>query len=421
MKTEPRAVSAVAARALLDSVREVKDSYSAVDAAVTNHLRTWRKPVRHPVLYRTGNACVLAGYTGTLAWIGGTIGEQVAGWARTVTLPGDVAVSPFMLTGVITLSAVAGIMEWDSSGYSLKVKAAAAAEERGDNFLFAGVALELALGDLQTALADAGRGQPGAAEALAHQGSVTQEALDHYVAALRQLDENDVSIRFPWSSRDIDVTIARELLALDVESVLARADLVTKGDLDTVALVAQPGAPAPVSSRATPTGGLSTLTTTAEVLGAELAESAEALQAIETQLQHVSQRPGGSIQLDDAALHRIAGEVTQAYMCAGLLEADCLTIGNAAQTAATESVSRALGYLTAVPAANLRLAFEGYQSGVVVALHEVAPVTDNVALVEIAATLRKLSSALPRLGGLAGTLATTLDAEPHDLRHRALS
>lgn len=421
MTTEPGAASITAARALLDSVREAKESYRAVDAAVTNHLSVGRERTAAgptSTLRRAVDAYGLAVAGGVPGMVGGAIGEFLTGWAGSSTLLGEqIPISQPTIALSMLGSVVFGVTGWRESG---RQNAAVAAADRSDEFLFAGVALELAMGDLRTALSDAGRGLPGATEVLATTVSATQEAFAHYIAELRQLDEKDVSIRFPWSSRRVDVALARELLALDVDSVLTQAGMIASGELGAE-FRALPGA----SGRATsgePSGGLDAVITTAEILRSELAESVGVLKEVEATLAMRARDHAGSAQLDAAVLHRIEFVVAHTHVYGGLVEADCLAIENVARIAATESVSKAVDYLTAAPSTTtLRTAFAAYAAGVTTTLQYLAPSTNSTAAVEAAASVRKLSTALPRLGGLADKVATALDAALPLIRHVAAS
>lgn len=422
MTTELDTVSVAAAQALLDSVGEAKATYRAVDTAVANHLRNGSERAAEavkPTIARAADTFAMAGVGAMPGFVGGAIGEYLSGWAgTTTTLLGEVPISENTFAVSALGMVVFGVTMWRDGGR--KLTAAASAADRCDDFLFAGVALELAVGDLQTALADAGRGRPGAAEALADKVRAAQEAFEDYLTQLRQLDEKDVSVRFPWSSRKVDVELARELLTLDVETLLAEAELVATGNL-TTEVNALP-APATRAMSRRPAGALQILITAAESLRSALTDSAETLKAVETTVIQRARRDAGAAAPDGDAPLRVAQAISQANVSGGLVEADCLVIEIAAHTAATESAERAIGHLREAPTtAKLRTTFATYASQVAAIVQQLDPLAHKAEVAEAAVSVRKLVTALPRLSSLADTVATTLDSALPDLRHVAAS
>ena len=399
-------VSVEAAQALLDSLREVKDDFCAIDAAVANHLRDGRERVgRSRIRRRTFRACRWAAVgQGAVLAVATASGEIFDIGVGVTTQAQLITASEPTMTGML-IGALAGQVSFWRTGMEHKAVAAEAAE-RCDGFLFAGVAAELALGELGTTLDDARRGRPSSGEELASKVTEAQEALERYVHALQRLDENDVAIRFPWSTREIDITIARELLAVNAEAVLAQIGLPTT---DMATLAGLPGPRRRELDTSTSTGGVGALLAAAEAARGELEATAHALHEIEDTIRQTARQRADA---DTEALQRLAGVVAQSQRRGSLLVADCLSIENAARSMIdADTVPQALDDLTTAPsAAHLRNALDGYASSLEATVHQLTAANDDGTLPDAGAVTQITWNDVRRLASVAHTLAESLDA-----------
>lgn len=398
MSDYPGLQSVGTAEALLSDLRQVKDDFRAIDSAVANHLRDGRERVEPNLVP---------------AFIGGAISSGVGALAASAVTAltgfdtGLTAVSRvewvdlFMISGAMSgfyLSALPGVKR----AHAINASHA----QRGEDFLLAGVAVELTLGDLSTALDDARRGRPGSAEALAEQSAQARQAFEHYASALRTLNEDDVSIRFPWSTRDIDVTEARELLAVNADAVLAQAGFAAGAEAESGLLGQLPKAIAAQSS----TGGLAPIVRSSTALQEDLAATGRNLKAVESTIHQAARATTNGTAGQE--LRALADVVAEAYLRSGFLEADCASIKSAASSAGNaDTQQEAFGHLKAAPStATVRESFEKYASGVHQAESKLGKRPDQ-SLDTAAAAVRKALRDLPRLKITENDLVTAMDAE----------
>ena len=392
------------AQDLLSLLRDAKDEFRAVDTAVADHLRDGRG--------RVDSSNTEWRFWRSLAWTGpgGLVGRA-----------GAVAVEGFFGAGGVewpwvegsgtglACTLVGGGITGVASWLNLRQKGAAARAEPDrlcDDFLFAGVAVEVALGDLRTALDAVRRGRPGSAETLAARTGEAREAFGRYVGAVEALNAIDLTVRYPWHRGDVDVAAALQQLTVDAETLRRQVGLITT-QVESLGDLSEP--PRMELPAAGPAGGLDTVIATAEALRVDLAASGRRLQQIEDAVRRATRH--ATTDTDAHRLERLAQVVAEAHQREGFVEADCLAIENAASEGAiAETVSLALHHLAAAPsAAVFRNAFAGYESSVVMAAQQLASLPQEEPLDAATAAAQTTSHDVSRLTDMAIALATALD------------
>ena len=412
MSDHPAVVPVETAQALLAKLREVKDDFRAVDAAVANSVHEGRERIAKSATRWHG------WHTASWAGPGAVTGQSLGPAAERLVDSGLLSMSFESGSGaswgcMLVGASVAGVTGW-WHGRTRSAAVRAEAEQLCDDFLFAGVAVELALGDLRTALDDARRGRPGSAGTLAARATAATEAFEHYAAAVRPLDGTGVDVRFPQTGVDIDGALALQLLSAHTEAVLARAGRIAVAALDPSAAMVG-GLPGPrrqaiaAATPATPAGGLDAVIATAEALRGQLEAASRTLEAVEDTIRRVQRAP---TDIDAQTLERLAQIVAEAHLREGLAEADCLGIENAAREAANaDTVPQSLHHLAAAPSAtDLCEAFDGYASSLHAAVLQLTAAGDGSRpLSEAGGTAESIWNDIPRLTSTANALATTLD------------
>lgn len=392
---------ATAADALLDALREVKDDFRAVDSAVATHVRGVRQ--------RAGTNSLAARATAVAATVEGTVGFLGISVGDAAQLSFGANASCAFAIGV-TSAAITWYFGPPVRGRTVK-----AADERCDAFLFAGVAAELALGELRTALDEGRAGLPGSAETLAERTAEAQEAFAHYAMTLQSLDENDLTVRFPWAQRDVDLDVARALLEVNAEAVLAQIGMtVPRPDTGPWRRARpRPARPQHASATAGRAGDLSTVIETAETLRGGMASAGDALTQVEEELRQAARA------LADPALAKVADLVAEARMRAGLVEADCLVAETAAhQAGAAESAAEGLRRIEVAPAVTvLGNAFAAYAVNLQVAAAKLAPSASTEPLRESGVAIQNLLGDIPRLRATASALIASIVTAWETLGH----
>lgn len=404
MSNDPAVASVGTAQALLSSLRGVKDDFRELDAAVNNHLRDSSERATKAALVRRRFLRAMS-----WAWPGQLAGRTVAvaagewygiGDATWLTSPGSATAFACTIVG----GGVAGTVAWRRDAKHVAAETATR-DRRRDDFLLAGVAVELALGDLRTALDDARRHRPGSAATLAAQAVAAREAFEHYIAAGRTLDENDVTVPVPGLG-DVDVADAHELLSVNAEAVLAQIGFVAT-DADSGAGLS--GSRQPVTA-ATSTGGLDAVVAAAEALRTTLEADGRILKDVEEAVLQTARR---ATDADAQTLQRLGKVVAEAHLRATLVEADCLAIANAGHEAAkADTRAQIVHHLAAAPpAAIFRNAFVGYATSVTIAAQQLVSMSHHESLGAAASAARIASDDLSRLAPTAHALAGAVHAE----------
>lgn len=283
------------------------------------------------------------------------------------------------------------------------------AAQRCHDFIFAGVMVELALGDLQK-LFDSERGDSHVdGETLAEYSSHARQAFRHYADTMRLLEQDDVSIRFPWSAPDVDVAAARKLLVAGADSCLERVERASwtnwVAEAGSEPLTASPRAG--VSS--TPGGGLDAMRAAAASLQAQLKVADSTL---ETLVAAVTQ----AMRTDRTTqLTLLKTTAMEAQARGRFAAADCRAIRTAVRSAKRAATSQGVfDTLQAAPSpVSLGRTFNDYATQVEAAawLADMAPESIH----EAAAMIAKTSRNLPQLYETLGRLTTAMRAEAHRL------
>lgn len=411
------AVSIDSTQRLLSALRSVKNDFRVVEAAVTNHLRDGRERAVEAAgkarLGRTLRSIYHGGYAPAAAVIAF---EELSGSGHGLdSVP--LALTSLEMTPFKTTLYVGGastmLATWYQATRRLKATAASA-DRRCDRFLVSGVAVELALGDLQEALADARRGLPGSDELLAIRATEAQEAVREYVTAMKTLGEADLTVRFPWATRDVDVAEARELIDVSADAVLAQVEI-AGAVIETVD--SRPGRPGVITS-ADPEGGLDAVTAAVTTLRTDLRSAGQGLDQIAETLRKAVRQAAD--EAGGRALEGLAGTVAEARLYVGFMEADCAGFEAAARSAsASDHGQEVVAILGAVPStANFRAAVREYAARVEDVESHLSSLVDDEALrgAHVAAWLTRHDTLA--LTTSVDALAAAIDAEPANFSRR---
>lgn len=413
MSDSPVFVSVETAQALLGALRGIKDDFRVVDTAVVNRLRDRGKRDTSAATDRAVFHLLFGGFGGCVSAYGASVavGKLIGFDPTAAAVPStNVEWIDFpVIVGSMVGAGVAGHRSLKRSSAAL-----AAADERRGDFLVAGVAAELALGDLRTALDNAQRGRPDSMNKLAEQAVEARETFENYVAAAQTLDENDVTVPFPWLG-DLDATEARELLAANTEEVLAQIGFVATDPEELRGLPGRRRAPA----TDVPSGELDALAGHAGALRTKIAEAGRTLDAVEDVLrQRARHAPADS---DRQLLERLADLVGEAYQRAGFAEADCLSIENTAtQSAKADTARGAFAHWQAAPSPKaFRNTFQGYAVSLQAAAVQLTVAAPSTAAQEAGAPALKAAREIDGLTSAAMTVADAAGAAASNLTRRA--
>lgn len=392
MQDRTPTVTPETAQALLAVLREVKDDFRDVDVAVTSLLRTRAaRDLRVAMTMITGTVSQF-----TVGLLGGNY------VADALNLPPGSDGSGGFVAGCMVAANVAGAAIY-GFGTATMPRKEVVPDKTCDDFLFAGIAVELTLGDLRSALDDARRDRPGVADRLAATADAAREAFEQYVVTLKGLRKTQLNTAFPWPARDIDLTSIRES-AEKTERVLAKFGPVAAGTPGV--LLHQR-----VFTTTTPVGSMGGVISTAETLRRSLAAVSDTLAQVE---ETTRAAPRGA---PDGALARLTELVAEARMRAILAETDCLAFETAAHLASAEdNAVDGLRQLSEAPAtAGFRNAFEGYAMCLGAAATQAAAGLPS--LPEVSSALRRtvadLAGQRTTMGLLTGAVDTALLGVAH--------
>lgn len=407
---EPGGDPVADARALYDSLHQVKGELQAVDAAVAEHLRTSGSPAKQSWLKT--KIAVRSG-------VGVSIGIDL------VLLDAHLwqDIDPRFRIPVVVAHGVFGagaqVMHNRRDRRKAERRHQREVDDRCDDFLFRGVGVELALGDLRRAIAEATDGRPASAEELADKVTAAQEAFEDYFDALHRLREGDLSVPFPWSTVGHDIVVARELLALDAGTLLTQAGQVGAGTLDLTS-ISVGSARSGSNVGAPPNGGLADVITAADAFRAELITVNRDLDTVEFSVQKAPRKRGTAADVHSETLGLLAHAIREARFRAGLLHTDCVVIDTAARQAeSARSAAQALPHLTVVPINDVRPTFESFASSLAKAADHLAAIASDARLDDAAAAAGRTMRKLPELADLCRALAATFETTYQGIREAA--
>lgn len=419
MSDYPAVATVETATQLLKALGEAKRDFGALDTAVAQHLRGSREPaIAAAQAWRRQAAVRHSVGIGSLC--SGEFLISFAAGGGFAAIPYMVPVHAALVGGLAVLplvgAAAAAKGGWNI-GTSYVQKVEATEDTRRLEFLRAGVRVEVSLDSLARVIEDAQRGSVSA-EAVAERVTEARQAFDQYLSTVNDLDESDATVAFPWASRDFDVMLARELVSVDVDAVLAHVDYAVHGDGIAGSL---PTAPVKAVTTNPSGGGLAVLTAAAQNLRAQLVVATAVLDSAETAALSVARSLDGDSQ--GAAVEQVVRTVREALLRATVVESDCHSLETAA-TAAPEAAdaTAALAIIDAAPEPNAILRnFEAYTISVQAAVDALVGAAHHRQLREAGIAVWHLWSERPKARASAQTLATVAHAERRHLELVATS
>lgn len=405
MTMEPGAPDAPYVQALYESFRRAKDDLRGVDTAAARRLTT------RGYAWKDGAASL----TEATWWL---IGGKTAALLACNTADAMVGAPDTTITvaSAWTAGAYAAYGSWRRTGkHNARIQRDT---ERLEEFLFAGVALELELGDLRRRLT-AFDGAHESAEEVATQAYDCWDAFAAYVAALDRVHEIDDEMRMPWSRDRLDAALTGELLAAELEGYLARAESVARNPLGPTGTVDTLIPPSPRGAHhlavgARHVGDLDEILAATDVLRKGLEKVGHVLRHVETDLTQATREAATTTSQD--ALNHASRLIAEASLCQVAVETDCVVIETAAQQAKGANGSKACDHLALASTERLRTGFERLQASMTTAARQLTATPNEPALSRAANAVGDASTKIPQLAATAGTLATTFDQTLADLR-----